>query len=246
MNTSNRLLRSLGIFLLGIIMGASTTYYIINSKTKEDVKQTDIQITENNKKTNHNATYNGIDVSNHQGNIVWEKVASDTNIKFVYIKATEGATHVDKSYKKNIKGARKKGLKVGSYHYLRNSSFIKDQFVNFSSHVDKNLQDLIPMVDVEEKIAKDSILLFCNLIKQKYGKYPMIYGTNKSYNTYCAPDFNDYNLMIGRYGNTPPIITGKGHYNIWQFSQTGNVPGITKPVDMDKFHPDSDLSDFLL
>lgn len=57
MNTSNRLLRSLGIFLLGIIMGASTTYYIINSKTKEDVKQTDIQITENNKKTNHNATY---------------------------------------------------------------------------------------------------------------------------------------------------------------------------------------------
>ena len=36
--------------------------------------------------------YQGIDVSNHQGLIDWSLVSKDENIKFVYIKATEGAT----------------------------------------------------------------------------------------------------------------------------------------------------------
>lgn len=186
--------------------------------------------------------YHGIDVSNHQGEIDWPLVAKDNNIKFVYIKATEGATHQDKRYKENINGARKNGFPVGSYHYLRNTSYILNQFDNFISVVDKDMQDLIPMVDVEEKVEKDSILLFCNLIKSHYGKSPIIYGTNKSYNSYCAPDFNNYYLMIGRYGNNPPEIKGKGHYNIWQFSEKGKINGISKPVDLNKFHPDFELS----
>lgn len=39
--------------------------------------------------------YNGIDVSKYQGKIDWKKVASDSKIQFVYIKATEGAGQVD-------------------------------------------------------------------------------------------------------------------------------------------------------
>ena len=110
--------------------------------------------------------YQGIDVSNHQGKIDWEKVASDKNIQFVYIKVTEGATHVDKSYAHNIKEARKNGLKAGSYHYLRNTSTIRDQFQNFKNVAKKEYQDLIPMVDVEEKVEKDSIRLFCDLLEE--------------------------------------------------------------------------------
>lgn len=98
------------------------------------------------------------------------------------------------------------------------------------------------MVDVEENVNKDSILLFCNMLKDLYGRRPIIYGTNRSYNSYCAPDFNDYYLMIGRYGDKPPVIRGKGHYNIWQFSEKGRVNGIPKLVDLDRFHPDFDIS----
>lgn len=47
--------------------------------------------------------YHGIDVSKHQGRIDWPTVAQDRNVQFVYIKATEGATLVDKRYEENIK-----------------------------------------------------------------------------------------------------------------------------------------------
>ncbi len=190
----------------------------------------------------NNQDYHGIDVSNHQGDIDWSLVCKDRNIQFVYIKATEGATHIDKKYSKNIKGAKDNGILVGSYHYLRNTSYISQQFINFSSIVNKEMQDLIPMVDVEEEVDKDSIRLFCELVKKHYGKYPLIYGTNRSYNTYCAPEFNNYYLMIGRYGSKEPVINGTGHYNIWQFSENGQVKGIPRKVDLNRFHPDFDIS----
>ena len=207
------------LFLLCIIVGVGMTYYYYSLQE-----------------------YQGIDVSHHQGLIDWKKVATDKNIQFVYIKATEGATYIDETYTKNIKGARENGIKAGSYHYLKNSSSIQEQFENFKNVVDKDLQDLLPMVDIEEEVEKDSIKLFCQLIKDYYGKSPVIYGTNQSYNKYCAPYFNNYYLLIGRYGDAAPKIKGKGHYSIWQFSDKGKVPGIEIAVDLDRFHPDFELS----
>ena len=221
-------------FLLGCIMGGITVYAVTKSDSKSNIVEMKSPDTTLN-------NYHGIDVSNHQGLIDWSLVSKDENIKFVYIKATEGATHIDKSYARNIAEARNNGLKVGSYHYLRNTSNIQAQFENFSKTAKKEIQDLIPMVDVEEKVSKDSILLFCNLLEKYYGKKPAIYGTNKSYNSFCAPYFNDYILMIGRYGENRPIITGQGHYSIWQFSERGKIKGINKPVDLDRVHPDFDL-----
>ena len=39
---------------------------------------------------NAEAPYDGIDISSYQGYIDWNKVSSDKNIRFVFIKATEG------------------------------------------------------------------------------------------------------------------------------------------------------------
>lgn len=220
------------MFILGLLIGSGITYLFCKRNNKIIPPSLNTS----------NQNYQGIDVSNHQGSIDWSKVALDKNIQFVYVKATEGATYQDKQYKNNIKGAKENGILVGSYHFLRNTSSIKSQFHNFDSMVVKDLQDLVPMVDVEEKVAKDSILMFCEMIKDVYGKAPMIYGTNRSYNSFCAPDFNNYYLMIGRYGSKPPIINGKGHYSIWQFSEDGIIDGIPKKVDLDRFHPDFNLS----
>ena len=50
----------------------------------------------------------GIDVSHYQGEIDWERVANETNIKFVYIKATEGSSHKDTLDHRNTKQALRK------------------------------------------------------------------------------------------------------------------------------------------
>lgn len=188
----------------------------------------------------------GIDVSHHNGRIEWERVPA---VQFVYIKATEGATYQDKDYARNIDGARQNGLLVGSYHYFRTTSSVEDQFENFTSHVDKEKQDLIPMVDVEEcknwtrAEFQDSLNKFFGLVEEYYGAKPMIYSVNSFYNRYCAPKFNAYPLMIGRYGKKPPVINGAGHYTIWQYSEKGKLSGIPKPVDFDCFHSENGIDD---
>ena len=191
----------------------------------------------------------GIDMSHHNGEIKWEEVP---DVEFVYIKATEGATYVDPMCQRNIKGARARKFRVGAYHYFRTTSSVQKQFENYKKHVKKNDIDLIPMVDVEECRKwstvqfQDSLMRFIQLVKSYYGKAPMIYSVNTFYNRYCAPRFNNYHLMIGRYGNEEPFIKGKGNYTIWQKSQTGKLIGITKNVDIDIFRKNKGISDIML
>lgn len=91
--------------------------------------------------------HDGIDVSAHQGIIDWQEVAKKSpGLRFVYIKATEGATHVDKRYIDNVAQARENGFKIGSYHYFRMTSSAHTQFTNIRKTIDKDTQDLIPMI----------------------------------------------------------------------------------------------------
>lgn len=152
--------------------------------------------------------YDGIDVSHHQGEIDWKEVARDKRIQFVYIKATQGTTIRDDRYRSNIRGARRHGLKCGSYHYLSSMSPVRAQFNRFKAVVKKRQQDLIPMVDVEKEGVKgwsgrqlrDSLRLFCRLLKDHYGKSPLIYSHFNFYNEQLAPWFNNYFLFFS--GNT--------------------------------------------
>lgn len=59
----------------------------------------------------------GIDVSHYQGSIDWDEVVNNTPISYAYLKATEGASLVDKTYARNLSEARRVGLSVGSYHF---------------------------------------------------------------------------------------------------------------------------------
>lgn len=198
------------------------------------------------------AKYDGIDISSHQGYIDWAKVSSDKDIRFVYIKATEGATYRSPHYAHNITQARRNGLLVGSYHYLTSSSTIEEQFQNFSKFALKNVQDLIPMLDVEVRgewsrgQLIDSVEKFCQLAELHYGVQPMIYSTMGFYNKNLAPHFNKYRLYIGRYSNTKPEINWNGEYTIWQYSETGIIPGIDAYVDLCRYSDNGWIDDILL
>ena len=198
-------------------------------------------------------SFQGIDVSHHQGNIDWSAVKrSAPDLAFVYVKCSEGKSYVDPMFKENAEKAHSQGFKVGAYHYFRMTSSAHDQFRNFRSQMDKVTTDLIPMVDVERSDGKtrkelqDSLRVFLDLLANEYGSKPMIYGTNRSYNELCAPEFNDYPLYIGRYGNKEPVIKGLSHYTIWQYSENGSIEGIPKPVDLCKFHSECSGLDITL
>ncbi|MBR6286877.1 MAG: glycoside hydrolase family 25 protein [Bacteroidaceae bacterium] len=177
-------------------------------------------------------------MSRHNGVIDWERVPA---VEFVYIKATEGTTLVDSKYKRNVRGARARGFKVGAYHFFHPSKSATKQFENFRRHVKKRDIDLIPIVDVEvcekqsRKQLQESLDVFIRLVKQHYGVAPMIYSSYTFYNRYCAPKFNRYHLMIARYGNNPPYIIGNGTYTLWQYTEKGRLKGIRGRVDKSRF-----------
>jgi lysozyme len=132
------------------------------------------------------------------------------------------------------------------------TSGAREQYALYSSVLDKVGPDLLPMVDVETLDRKtvnelqDSLAVFLNLLEKDYGKKPMIYGTNYSYNKFCAPRFNKYPLYIGRYGDAAPVIRGVGTYTIWQYSDSTVLPGCKKPIDVCRFHKEKSLADILL
>jgi lysozyme len=217
--------------------------YKISSKTEQNIKSKDLV-----------GEIYGIDVSHHQGKIDWEKVKKWKNKKldFVYIKATEGATYIDKTYKKNIKEAKENDFLVGSYHYFRTTSSIENQFQNFIKTIDKGKQDLIPLIDVEEKTNwtnkefHKNFKAFLNMVENYFGQKPMIYTVNSFYNLNLSGKYKEYHFLIGRYGENAPNMRDKTNWTIWQFSETGKVEGIPKDVDIDVLNEKYNLQDLLI
>lgn len=202
---------------------------------------------------NSKVYYDGIDVSHHQGIIDWPTVATDQKIKFVYVKATEGSTHVDSRYQANIREARKAGLLVGAYHFLTSKSPIFEQFYNFQKQLEMSQQDLLPMVDVEwmgvsgwtGAQLQDSLSLFVRLVYEYYGCDPVIYADAKFYKEYLGGWFHRYPLFIAHYHESQPEVEGASRYYIWQRDEHGHVAGIQKDVDLDVFTEGTTLDDII-
>lgn len=198
--------------------------------------------------------YDGIDVSKHNGVIKWNEVAKDKKIQFVYIRATVGKGMVDRRYRRNVIGARKAGLKVGSYHFFTSKSSATAQFLHFKSIVKKEEQDLIPVLDIEEDGIKgkwqgrqlqDSVRVFAELVKKHYGKYPIIYSNERYYNKELGHQFNRYLLFIANY-QAMPYVVGNGKCNIWQCSERGHLHGIGERVDLSRFVNGTTIKDLML
>ena len=185
--------------------------------------------------------YDGIDVSKHQGTINWEELKKNTKIKFVYIKASEGSNHVDSKYQENIKNARKHGFKVGSYHFFRTTSSARTQAINFLQTANRDEQDLIPVIDVEENKnwsrdrLRDSVKVFVDIVEDYYGCKPMIYASETFFNRHLGLAFKEYPLFIAKYSDVSPNVNIK--WILWQFSESGKFRAVKENlVDMSRFN----------
>lgn len=198
--------------------------------------------------------YDGIDVSHHQGQIDWLTVGKDPSLQFVYIKSTEGSTHVDPLYTRNLRGAMAAGLKIGTYHFLTSSSSVHAQFAHFMQTIDLRQQDLLPMVDIEwngvrgwkARQIRDSLAVFAWLVKKACGRYPMLYADARFYNTYLSPRFDKFPLFIARYHDDAPQVKGLHRHYVWQYDTHGSIEGIGHEVDLDAFAEGTTIDDILL
>lgn len=180
-------------------------------------------------------TLEGIDVSNHQGNIIWKDI-DQQRVNFVFMKATEGTSFTDKSFSKNWKESNEAGFLRGAYHYFTVTSDGKEQAEHFISVVPKEKNSLPPVIDIEDEGENQAKLIvelreYANIIEKHYGVKPIFYVNKKTYELYIRDNFKDYVIWYAVYGSEPPIDT----WTIWQYTDNGSVSGIKGPVDFNVF-----------
>ena len=191
---------------------------------------------------NPEAKYNGIDISSYQGFIDWDKVSSDKDINFVYIKATEGATRVDENFKDNFYQAREHGFTRGAYHFYSVHSPAKSQAEFFIKTVKLENGDLPPVLDVEHKPKKQtdeefkaSILEWLDIVEHHYGVKPILYTYYKFKMRYLSdPVFDQYPYWIAHY--YVDEVEYQGAWKFWQHTDAGRLPGIKGNVDFNIYN----------
>src|SRR5215208_7933099 len=199
------------------------------------------------------AYLDGIDVSYHQGAIDWWQVAA-ADKRFAFIRATAGTLTADTAYAANHAGARAAGVKVGSYHFANPDSAINDA-ANEASWFLRNATitsgDLIPVLDLEVSNGLDPASLsgwaqtWLSQVSAATGATPIIYTTPTFWSSSMAnTDWfarNGYSVLwIANWtaAAEPSVPAGAwgGHgWTFWQHSSSGTVPGVTGPVDLDRF-----------
>ncbi|MBQ9645060.1 MAG: glycosyl hydrolase family 25 [Prevotella sp.] len=183
------------------------------------------------------AHVHGIDLSHYQGNVFWETIGDNTNMAYVYLKATEGGDRIDDRYERNIDMAHRYGLKVGSYHFFRPKTDLTLQLENFKAQCLPGEQDLIPMLDVETtgglstEAFCDSLHKFLHLLEKTYHQKPLVYTFRNFYNKYLTGKIDNYQLMIAMYADEKPVLNDGRDYILWQYTAKGRIVGISGYVD---------------
>ncbi len=187
----------------------------------------------------------GIDVSHHQGQIDWDKAARSTiggePVSFVFIKATEGTTHLDENFNNNFYQAREHGLLRGAYHYFKPSLPAKEQAEHFLRQVHLEEGDLPPVLDIEEagqlstKALRAAALTWLNTVERRYGTPPILYTGYKFRQKYLdTPEFQKYPYWIAHYYIHTLRYKGKWHF--WQHTDKGRIDGIKEDVDLNIYN----------
>ena len=192
----------------------------------------------------------GIDVSHHQQYIQWDSVAMD-DISFVFVKATEGATHRDTLFPSNWGEITRVGIKKGAYHFFRPATSAEDQANNFIEYVSMDEGDLPPVLDVEvlDEVSKIDLIsrmrTWLYMVELHYDIKPIIYTNVKFYNQHLAGHFDEYPYWIARYNDDEPVLKHNADWTFWQYGNRGKIAGVSGYVDYNVFYGDAQSLDDL-
>lgn len=187
----------------------------------------------------------GIDVSRYQGAIDFERVKA-SGVDFVLLRSSIGdgsdnVTGEDIRFAVNYAEAKKAGLMVGAYHYLRGGNIeeARTEARFFIKTITPYDLDFPAVLDFEEPWQQEYLttaertamaLTFMEEV-EKAGYYPMLYtNTNWAENYLDMTKLRKYDLWLAEWHPKP---TYNGTFGIWQYTAYGGVSGIEGDVDLD-------------
>ncbi len=188
----------------------------------------------------------GIDVSEHNGTIDFKKV-KESGIEFVFIRIgwrgyTEGGIYKDDMFETYYKDAKENNLKIGIYFFSQATSTdeakqeaqfvldtLGDKTINLPIAYDyETVEDENGRANnlTSEEVSNNTKAFF-SLLENKY--QVMLYANTPLLKLYSRELLDKYPLWYAQFHHTPETDT---NFNIWQYSETGEVDGIEKPTDL--------------
>ena len=191
----------------------------------------------------------GIDVSQHQGEINWDKVKSQIDfaiLRLGWIGNKENHT-LDTQFERNYSECKRLGIPVGVYVYCySNCEETAKSGANWAIEKLKSKSLELPIyIDMEDnsiagqgKNVLTNICIAFNNIIEASGRWAGVYANRNWYDNYLNKDEikRRYTTWIATY--TDAVNKYKGEYDIWQNSSKGRICGIAHYVDTNYMYRD--------
>ena len=187
-------------------------------------------------------TYNGIDVSEWQGDIDFAAV-KNSGIDIVYIRTGVGEDYTDPYFERNYKGFSDVGMKIGFYHYVTavtTEEAVREAEFFVSLTENKNpaacyAMDFEYFYGLSDEAINEISRVFLETVESRSGRKACVYSD--AYNAeFTFSGLAAYPLWVADYYREEPEYTGQ--WQTWagfQYTDTGRVPGISGNVDSDYF-----------
>jgi len=182
----------------------------------------------------------GIDVSHHQGDIDWSRVAGD-DVQFAYIKASEGGDFRDQAFPRNWNAAGRAEIRRGAYHFFTLCRPGADQAANLLAAMPPDADALPPAVDLEflgncrtaSRMTpidlRRELKAFLDLVEKRTGQPTLLYLTQEFDDAYQVSANFDRPLWLRRIVLEPKF--GSRPWTLWQASNFRRRDGINGRVD---------------
>lgn len=198
-------------------------------------------------------SHKGIDVSKHQGEIDWEKVAAD-GVEFAFIRVGNrgygsGVIVEDAQFEANIKGAAENGIKVGVYFFsqavneeeaVEEAEFVLEKIAPYQIEcpvvldVEKVSDSNARMnkISTEERTA--NALAFLEKVKEAGYRSMLYHNMEMGTMLLDLTQFETYDKWFAYYNKE---FYYPYAFDVWQYSAKGRVNGIAGDVDLNiSFH----------
>lgn len=193
----------------------------------------------------------GIDVSYHQHEIDWQKVAAD-GIDFAILRVgyrgyESGALNLDSQFHSYIKGASEAGIDVGVYFFsqaitaeeaIEEANFVMEQLrgykVTYPVVFDWEImeQESSRTNGINPFTVTECAAAFCDTIADG-GYKPMVYGSRKfALMILDMSKLPNADFWFAEYKDGHNEPSYPYNYQIWQYASDGKVDGISGNVDM--------------
>ena len=194
----------------------------------------------------------GIDISEYQHTIDWDKVGS-SDVRFIIMRATKGLDYADAKYAINSVGATAQNIKWTAYHYAVPDRKKGDAVLQANFFVETaGLQpgNILPVLDLESSggLGRASLAnwtaQWLNRVYHLTGAKATIYTSPSFWRTGLGDSTrfssHGYKLWLANWFVRKPDVparnwSGNG-WTFWQWSNCGSVTGIAGCVDKDRFN----------